>query len=339
MDSKQHLNKDLKKLYDNCEHIFNCSLLLLENHLSSMVNEKLSHIKMLMAVEIEFYLIDENNIRVEEAKKKEFIEYFNCNIVKKFPLIIKIEKEQGIGQIEIKTAPTFDLKTLAYVVAQITERSCILAKMLNLSVVFDGKPFVDDCGNALQFNLSFWSDDKNILDDYFGNLEFHGSDFACQLMGNLLTYTNNGLLIMSPEAQDYQRFSVQENKNLYQIGKYNSPSRLCFGVNNRTTAIRVVKNNQFEGIDKSLGVRLEYRVPSANCNFLLAISALITIITNKDSRFLASNINKLEIFGNAFLEQYQYLVPIIDSYQQALEIFFNNNFIYDKMKLMLENTA
>ena len=54
-------------------------------------------------------------------------------------------------------------------------------------------------------------------------------------------------------------------------------------------------------------------------NFLLAISALIIIITNKDSRFLAININKLEIFGNAFLEQYQYLMPIIDSYQQALE--------------------
>ncbi|MCE2687151.1 MAG: hypothetical protein LW595_01200 [Rickettsiales bacterium] len=339
MDSKQHLNQDLKKIYDNCEHIFNCSLLLLDNHLSSIVDKKPSCIKMFIAVEIEFYLIDENNIQVQEFKREEFIDHFNCSITKKFPLIIKIEKEQGDGQVEIKTAPTFDLKTLACVVAQIKEESCILAKMLNLSVVFEGKPFSNDCGNAMQFNLSFWSGDKNILDDYFGNLELQEFGFICQLIGNLLAYTNNGLLLMAPEAQDYQRFSIQENKNLHQIGKYNSPTRLCFGVNNRTTAIRVVKNNQFDGIDKSLGTRLEYRVPSANCNFLLAISVLMIIITNKDSQFLASNINKLEIFGNAFLQQYQHLVPIIDNYQQALENFFNNNFIYNKMKLILENIA
>ena len=220
----------------------------------------------------------------------------------------QVEKERGATQIEIKTDFTADLEALCI---ELEEKKIFiknLATEKNLIASFAAQPFLDDCGSALQFNISLHdSGDKNV---------FATDEKILQnSINSLLGFTNQMLIFFAPRKEDYLRFSRELNRKIFQKGKFPAPVNLSFGNNNRTCAIRIKKTES--------GKRLEYRVACADANPQLCISALLLALSKK------SNEEFMPTFGNAFEEKFQ-LKNLCQSLEEAEEEFRKDeNFIRD----------
>ena len=220
----------------------------------------------------------------------------------------QVEKERGATQIEIKTDFTADLEALCIELEEKKTFIKNLAAEKNLIASFAAQPFLDDCGSALQFNISLHdSSDKNV---------FATDEKILQnSINSLLVFTNQMLIFFAPKKEDYLRFSRELNRKIFQKGKFPAPVNLSFGNNNRTCAIRIKKTES--------GKRLEYRVACADANPWLCISALLLALSKK------SNEEFMPTFGNAFEEKFQ-LKNLCQSLEEAEEEFRKDeNFIRD----------
>ena len=220
----------------------------------------------------------------------------------------QVEKERGATQIEIKTDFTADLEALCIELEEKKTFIKNLAAEKNLITSFAAQPFLDDCGSALQFNISLHdSGDKNV---------FATDEKILQnSINSLLGFTNQMLIFFAPRKEDYLRFSRELNRKIFQKGKFPAPVNLSFGNNNRTCAIRIKKTES--------GKRLEYRLACADANPQLCISALLLALSKK------SNEEFMPTFGNAFEEKFQ-LKNLCQSLEEAEEEFRKDeNFIRD----------
>jgi glutamine synthetase len=229
------------------------------------------------------------------------ISNLKSQLLKNFSLIYETQKEQGTSQVEIKSHFTSNLELLAQEIegAKIFIKS--FAKNNNLTACFKAQPFKDDCGNALQFNISMH--DKN--DSYSDKL-------IKNTIAGLLNGTNEAMLIFAPNREDYLRFSKEINSTLFKNGKYPAPSNLSYGVNNRSCAIRLLKN------------RLEYRVPSANADVFFCLVAILNMISEGIKN---NSIPNEPIYGNAFDQQYN-LENLCQSFEEAKEKFNAKKYLY-----------
>ncbi len=220
----------------------------------------------------------------------------------------QVEKERGATQIEIKTDFTADLEALCIELEEKKTFIKNLAAEKNLIASFAAQPFLDDCGSALQFNISLHdSSDKNV---------FATDEKILQnSINSLLGFTNQMLIFFAPRKEDYLRFSRELNRKIFQKGKFPAPVNLSFGNNNRTCAIRIKKTES--------GKRLEYRIACADANPQLCISALLLALSKK------SNEEFMPTFGNAFEEKFQ-LKNLCQSLEEAEDMFRKDeNFIRD----------
>lgn len=257
----------------------------LKNSLAIFHNSNSAIIK--IGCELEFFLLGANsqslNDFIAELSKKKW----------------RVEKERGALQIEVKTDFTADLEALCRDLEEKKKIIKNLAKKQNFIASFTAQPFADDCGSALQFNISLHDkNDKNLFDE--------DPEILQNSIDSLLSATNQILPILAPQQEDYLRFSRELNRKLFAQGKFSAPINLSFGNNNRTCAIRIAKGESKK--------RLEYRVASANANPRLCISALIFALATKSVEKFAPT------FGNAFDEQFE-LKPIIQSLDEAKEEF------------------
>lgn len=253
--------------------------------------------------ELEFFLLDKSNNKI-----------FNNNIIDDFCKRINAKREQGQGQIEITTNFTDNLLNLAKEIENIKNKIHYFANQINCIACFESKPFEDDCGSALQFNISLHNEkNHNIFND---NLIEH---FAT----GLLDSSHFMMLIMAPKLQDYRRFDLDLNRKLFQLKKYTAPVNLSFGGDNRSCAIRVCKSTKSPN-----SKRLEYRIASSEADIYLALSAILNAL----SFGLSEKKNNYSIiYGNAFDDVYQ-LEKILKNIDEAQKYFYrNDNFIAKKM--------
>jgi glutamine synthetase len=253
--------------------------------------------------ELEFFLLDKNKNKILEDK-----------IIDEFCKTIQGKREQGEGQIEIITNFTDDLLNLANKIENIKNKIHYFANQINCLACFDGKPFEDDCGSALQFNISL-HDPKNynIFDD---NLIEHCAN-------GLLDSSHFMMLILAPKLQDYRRFDLDLNRKLFQLKKYTAPVNLSFGGDNRSCAIRVCKSTESPN-----SKRLEYRIASAEADIYLALSAILIAL---EFGLTQRKSNYSTIYGNAFDDIYQ-LEKILKNIDEAQKYFYqNDNFIAKKI--------
>lgn len=287
----------LKEFYLNDEKILDKSLQFFQNSSASILK---------IGVELEFFLLTENGAACVEEVVADFIKN-----LKKFCLV---EKERGASQIEIKTDFTANLKELCRDIENKKQRIKKLASEKNLIASFAAQPFADDCGNALQFNLS-------THDENGENLFFSDEKLLKNCVNSLLSATNFMMIFLAPESEDYQRFSRQLNIDLFKKGKFTAPINLSFGNDNRTCAIRIkhTKTNK----------RLEYRVASAQANPYLSIAAILIALGEK------SKCSFQQIFGNAFDGKYN-LEEFCKNREEALEMWnCEENFIRKKFEELL----
>lgn len=238
--------------------------------------------KIKVGLEIEFYL--SNNIK-------------NINIIKELknilPDVQNIEKEMGENQFEIKTVPTTNIKLFIENYLNIIKTINYFALQNNLILNLEASPFKNDCGSALQINFSIVDKDgknlfarnknqKNIMED---------SKILLNCVAGLLKNINNNILLYINNQDCLNRFSITKNNRIVQNNKYPAPTYISWGINNRSTCIRIPtpSNISIESYieEDNKNRRIEYRIPSASADiYLVLIGILSSIIEGIDNKLV-----------------------------------------------------
>lgn len=188
-----------------------------------------------------------------------------------------IEQEKGDNQFEIKIDYTKDIYACIAEIERI--KSLIFSK-----VTLKAKPFLDQPGSAFHVHLHL-ENEKG--DNLFMKEDQDESLLLLHSIGGLCSVMEKTMLLFAPYEDAYLR---------YRGDSLEAPSKICWGGNNRSAAIRIPiseKNNR----------RIEHRVPCADSCAIEVISAILYgILTGIEKK-----INPPEkIYGNAFLEQYEF---------------------------------
>ncbi len=129
-----------------------------------------------------------------------------------------------------------------------------LADSLDVSVTFMAKPHGDDAGNSCHIHLSLW--DSAATNNVFVAGDERSDVFRWFLAG-WMAHVQDFMVFYAPTVNSYKRF---------QDGSW-APTRIAWSDDNRTAGFRVV------GSGPSL--RIECRIPGADCNPYLAYTAAI----------------------------------------------------------------
>jgi glutamine synthetase len=290
----------LERLYSNKEQILKKSLEFFKNS-NSLIPK--------IGCELEFFLLEGKS-----AASLKKVDDFILELQKSY----QVQKERGESQIEIKTDFTANLYELCREIEDCKKHIQSLALKRDLSASFSAQPFLDDCGNALQFNIS-------LHDENDKNLFLSDEDLIKSCANSLLSATDFMMIFLARDDEDYKRFSPELNLKLFKKGKFTAPINLSFGGDNRTCAIRVPKAGSQNG------KRLEYRIASAGADPFLSIAAILISLTRKSEQRFA------QIFGNAFDENYE-LENFCQNLDEAKQRFFcQENFIRRKFEEFLRH--
>ncbi len=272
-----------------------------------------------VALELEFFLENAKNFK----KSEEFLQSL-ITIAKNYSIQINnAEIETGEGQFEVSLKYSDNIIKLCSDLHKLKDIISHLALSYKLKANFSAKPLQNsDVGNGLHIHISLWQ--KNI--NLYQKKENQFSDLLLESIAGLLEFLPNSMPFFTICDDDFLRFHECFNidqDNIRHKSFYNfAPTNVSWGVNNRTTALRIPNNNQEQ--EKN---RIEHRVPSSNCNPALAISAiLLSILYGIENNLTPPD----RVWGNAFDKQYQ-LDSLPLNYEEGLNKFNNSNLV-----LMLE---
>jgi glutamine synthetase len=129
-----------------------------------------------------------------------------------------------------------------------------LADSMGVSVTFMAKPDSVEAGNSCHIHLSLW-------DGETGGNAFHGgsehSDTFRWFLGGWMKHLQSFMVFYAPTINSYKR---------YQDGSW-APTRIAWSQDNRTAGFRVV--------GRGPSLRIECRIPGADCNPYLAYAAAL----------------------------------------------------------------
>ncbi len=137
----------------------------------------------------------------------------------------------------------------------------VVAKGRNKIATFMPKPIYGDNASAMHMHQSLWtSDERNAM--YDPNETKAGlSQLARYYIGGILDHIESLCAISNPATNSYKRL----------VPGYEAPIYGCWGVGNRSTAIRIPRTDKNNEKRK----RLEYRVPDSAANIYLLEAALM----------------------------------------------------------------
>ena len=164
--------------------------------------------------------------------------------------------EWGLGQHELNIRYC-DVLTMADRHAIMKQCMKELADQQGISVTFMAKYASDQAGSSCHVHMSLWDGERNV---------FAGPDAVGSIQcSNTFRYFAAGWLRRLPEVMVFLAPTVNSYKR-FRSGSW-APTRLAWSHDNRTAGVRVV------GAGNSL--RLECRVPGADCNPYLTYAALL----------------------------------------------------------------
>lgn len=162
--------------------------------------------------------------------------------------------EWGIGQHELNVQYG---EILEMADRHVVYKQCLkeLADSMDLAVTFMAKIHEDQAGSSCHIHISLWNEGKNVFvgDKPFGPV--NASDLFGWFLGGWIKYVPDVMAFYAPTINSYKR---------YVDGSW-APTRLAWSRDNRTAGFRVV------GEGSSL--RIECRIPGADCNPYLAFAA------------------------------------------------------------------
>ncbi len=176
---------------------------------------------------------------------------------------IKIEAEHHevatSGQCEINLVYD-EMITMADSVVTVKNIVKVKAKRKNKVATFMPKPIFGDNASAMHTHVSLWNDKVNVMfdqDDEVAQL----SQTARYYIGGVLDHASALCAITNPTTNSYKRL----------VPGFEAPVNVCWGLGNRSTAIRVPMYNRNQEKSK----RIEYRVPDPTANIYLLEAALL----------------------------------------------------------------
>jgi glutamine synthetase len=226
--------------------------------------------------ELEFFLFQES---LDEVWKKDFkdltpssnyiIDYHVLHTTKDEWLIRKIRNdmaaagipvenskgEAGLGQHELNLRYAEALE-MADNHTFYKNGAKEIASLAGKALTFMAKYKIDDVGSSCHVHSSLWdtATDRSLMPDESGD---GLSDTFRWYLGGLLATAADFALCWAPYVNSYKR---------YQPGSW-APTAIGWGTDNRTLGFRVVGHGQ--------GMRVESRVPGADCNPYIALAATI----------------------------------------------------------------
>jgi glutamine synthetase len=243
----------------------------------------------IIGLEWEFYLLDQKNPLLED-KLQFFFQNILQSSIKNNVDILEIEKEQGQGQIEIKTKPYFDIVKLCQDFLIIKEIIRKISYQMNLESDFSAQKYLNDCGSSLQINLNFIN--KNNQNLFTGSSD-NESKFLLFIISGILNNIPNYINDYIFSKDDLVRFDQDLNINLHKKGKYTAPVNISWGYDNRSCAIRIVNGKSPKNR------RLEFRLPSSNA-YLNKI--IISLLKSSLDGIKSQSLPIKETYGNAFMD-------------------------------------
>ena len=164
--------------------------------------------------------------------------------------------EWGLGQHELNVRYG-DVLTMAD--RHAIYKQCLkeVADQQGISVTFMAKYSEKAAGSSSHLHLSLWLDDKNAFDGNESLGPVRCSHVFRWFLGGWLHHVPELMVFYAPTINSYKR---------YQAGSW-APTRIAWSHDNRTAGFRVV------GSGSSL--RIESRIPGADCNPYLAYTAAL----------------------------------------------------------------
>jgi glutamine synthetase len=164
--------------------------------------------------------------------------------------------EWGLGQHElnIRYAEALEMADRHIIYKQCLKET---ADRMGLSVTFMAKFAGDRAGSSCHIHFSLWRDGKNAFagESECGNIKC--SELFRWFLGGWIAHVPDVMVFYASTVNSYKRF----------VDASWAPTRLAWSYDNRTAGFRVV------GHDQSL--RIECRIPGADCNPYLAFAAAL----------------------------------------------------------------
>jgi glutamine synthetase len=176
---------------------------------------------------------------------------------------IKIEAEHHevatSGQCEINLVYD-EMIVMADSVVAVKNIVKVKAKRKNKVATFMPKPIFGDNASAMHTHQSLWNDKVNVMFDPDDDVA-QMSQIARYYIGGILSHASALCAITNPTTNSYKRL----------VPGFEAPVNVCWGMGNRSTAIRVPM--YYRSQEKSK--RIEYRVPDPTANIYLLEAALL----------------------------------------------------------------
>ncbi len=210
--------------------------------------------------------------------------------------------EWGLGQheINIRYAEILEMADRHTLYKQCLRET---AENLGLSLTFMAKPFAGQAGSSSHIHLSLWQDDQNAFvgDGQIGPVQC--SDTFRWFLGGWIAHAAELMVCYAPTVNSYKR---------YVDGSW-APTRLAWSYDNRTAGFRVV--------GRGPSLRIECRIPGADCNPYLVYSAALA--SGLDG--IANQIEPPAIFeGDIYAAQHLPRVPY--TLREATDLFAQSDF-------------
>ncbi len=211
--------------------------------------------------------------------------------------------EWGLGQHEINVRYC-EMQTMAD--RHVVYKQCLkeVAEQQGLSVTFMAKYATDQAGSSCHVHVSLWQEGRNAFQGTKAFGPVGCSDTFRWFLGGWLAHVPEFMVFYAPTVNAYKR---------YRAGSW-APTRIAWSYDNRTAGFRVV------GRDDSL--RIECRIPGADCNPYLAFAAALA--SGLDG--IARRIEPPEIFdGNMYAADKLARVP--HTLDEARTCFEQSDFV------------
>jgi glutamine synthetase len=231
--------------------------------------------------------------------------------------ILALSLEASEKQFEIALDKSFDVIKLINQFNKLKQIIFELAATYEIELNFNAKPFGHDMhGNGMHINISLHDKEHRNLFRKQNNLE---SEFLLSSIAGLLKHMNSSIIFMNNDELDFERYNeiikIDQKQKRYICSSSYAPTHICWGKNNRTTAIRIPDSSE-----NPESRHIEYRVAAPNADIsTISLLLLFQIIDGIQAREKPEE----PIYGNAYEAQYN-LIKLHENYHLAFEDFENS---------------
>ena len=164
--------------------------------------------------------------------------------------------EWGLGQHELNVRYA---EALEMADRHVVYKQCLkeVAEQMGLSVTFMAKFASDRAGSSCHLHFSLWRDGHSVFPGDTALGPVNCSDVFRHFLGGWIAHAPDVMVFYAPTVNSYKRY----------VDASWAPTRLAWSYDNRTAGFRVVGHAQ--------SLRIECRIPGADCNPYLAFAAAL----------------------------------------------------------------